>query len=110
MIVVTSPDILPKELGNISFSQSAELDLGNVLKTNTEYTIRVQLVENTSGTTIDERNTTIMYTAAHELCKVLLSVTVNKNVMMQVPLRQLVMQVQIRLFQQWGWVLLEEWW
>ena len=42
--MVTSSEILTNELGNCPFSQNIELDLGNVLKTNTEYTIRVQLI------------------------------------------------------------------
>ena len=49
MIVVTST-----ELVNISFSPTIEHDVGDVVRPNTHYTIRVQIVEVTSGAVIDE--------------------------------------------------------
>ena len=60
-IVVTSPDTPSTELVNVSFSPTIEHDVGDVVRPNTQYTIRVQIVETSSGDIIDQNTTTIMY-------------------------------------------------
>ena len=63
-IVVTSTDTPSTELVNVSFSPTIEHDVGDVVRPNTQYTIRVQIVETTSGAVIDHNTTTIMYIAS----------------------------------------------
>ena len=65
-IVVTSTDTPSTELVNISFSPTIEHDVGDVVRPNTQYTIRVQIVETSSDVIIDEMSTAIMYTTAIE--------------------------------------------
>jgi hypothetical protein len=61
-IVATSTEPLPvTELVNVSFSPVIEHDVGDVVMPNTQYSIRVVVVHTSSGTIINERNTTIMY-------------------------------------------------
>ena len=60
-IVVTSTDTPSTELVNISFSPTIEHDVGDVVRPNTQYTIRVQIVEKSSNTTTDEMTTTVMW-------------------------------------------------
>ena len=63
-IVVTSTDTPSTELVNVSFSPTIEHDVGDVVRSNTQYTIRVQIVETSSGDIIDQNTTTIMYIAS----------------------------------------------
>ena len=63
-IVVTSTDTPSTELVNVSFSPTIEHDVGDVVRPNTQYTIRVQIVEITSGDIIDEMNTSAIYIAS----------------------------------------------
>ena len=60
-IVVTSTDTPSTELVNVSFSPTIEHDVGDVVRPNTQYTIRVQIVEATSGAVIDEMTATIVW-------------------------------------------------
>ena len=60
-IVVTSTDTPSTELVNVSFSPTIEHDVGDVVRPNTQYTIRVQILETSSGAVIDHNTTTIMY-------------------------------------------------
>ena len=63
-IVITSTDTPSTELVNVSFSPTIEHDVGDVVRPNTQYTIRVEIVEITSGAVIDERTTSVMYIAS----------------------------------------------
>ena len=59
-IVVTSTDTPSTELVNVSFSPTIEHDVGDVVRPNTHYTIRVEIIEITSDTIIDHNTTTIV--------------------------------------------------
>ena len=65
-IVVTSTDTPSTELVNVSFSPTIEHYVGDVMRPNTQYTIRVLIVDITSGDIIDQNTTTIMYIASTE--------------------------------------------
>ena len=62
-ILVSSTDTPSTPLVNVSFNPSIEYDVEDILRPNTQYTIRVQLVEASSNTIIDEKTTHVMYTA-----------------------------------------------
>ena len=59
-IVVTSTNTPSTELVNVSFSPTIEHDVGDVVRPNTQCTIRVQIIEITSGDIIDQNTTTIV--------------------------------------------------
>ena len=65
-IVVTSTDMTLTQLVNVSFNQTIEHDVGGLVEPASQYTIRVELVETTSGVAIDERNYTIINTTTTE--------------------------------------------
>ena len=61
-IVVSSTDTPYTELLNLSFSPTIEHDVGGLVAPGSQYTVRVQLIEITSDTVIDERNYTLVNT------------------------------------------------
>ena len=65
-IVVTSTDMSLTQLVNVTFNQTIEHDVGGLVEPASQYTIRVELVETTSGVVIDERNYTIINTTTTE--------------------------------------------
>ena len=66
-IVVTSmTDMTLTQLVNVTFNQTIECDVGGLVEPGSQYPIRVQLVESTSGVVIDERNHTIIKTTTTE--------------------------------------------
>ena len=66
-IVVTSmTDMTLTQLVNVTFNKIMEHDVGGLVEPGSQYTIRVELVENTSGVVIDERNYTIINTTTTE--------------------------------------------
>ena len=65
-IVVTSTDMALTQLVNVTFNQTIEHDVGDLVEPGSQYTIRVELVESTSDVVIDERNHTIINTTTTE--------------------------------------------
>ena len=73
-IVVSSTDTPYTELLNVS---SIEHDVGGLVAPGSQYTVRVQLIEITSDTVIDERNYTLVNTTTtadhHHYCRCVLT-------------------------------------
>ena len=66
-IVVTSmTDMTLTQLVNVTFNHKIEHDVGGLVEPGSQYPIRVELVESTSGVVIDERNYTIINTTTTE--------------------------------------------
>ena len=65
-IVVTSTDMTLTQLVNVTFNQIIEHDVGGLVEPGSQYTIRVEMVESTSGVVIDERDYTIINTTTTE--------------------------------------------
>ena len=65
-IVVSSTDTPYTELLNKSFSPTIEHDVGGLVAPGSQYAIRVELVERSTGTTIDGKSYTISNTTTTE--------------------------------------------
>ena len=61
-IVVSPTDTPYTELLNVSFNAAIEHDVGGLVAPGSQYTVRVQLIEITSDTVIDQRNYTLVNT------------------------------------------------
>ena len=66
VIVTSMTDMTLTQLVNVTFNQTIEHDVGGLVEPASQYTIRVELVETTSGVVIDERNYTIINTTTTE--------------------------------------------
>ena len=66
IIVTSMTDMTLTQLVNVTFNQTIEHDVGGLVEPGSQYIIRVELVETTSGVVIDERNYTIINTSTTE--------------------------------------------